>query len=349
MGCSLALPTLWVVLFVFGSDPAIANPPAERVVRLTFDCEIAELPPGARSVDFWVPMPSSNQRQTIKLLNARDLGAGRFTEDKVFGNRLYYRRFHIPAVAGDEKAKAGRRAPIKLTLVYDVHVREETVAAAKQLISTRADVPGGKFVPYLAETRMIPIKGRITDLALGIQLPDGEPLRAGRKLYDHLVDTMTYNYLARGAGKGDAVWACDSKTGDCTDFHSVFIGLCRWRGIPADHVFGLPMPPEKAEGDIKYCHCWAQFWVAGVGWVPIDASRANKYPKDRDYYFGTLGSTWVTLAHGRDLVLEPPQKGGPINMLDGPVAEVDGKPFEGVRWSAHYKDRRGATVPEPGR
>jgi transglutaminase-like putative cysteine protease len=149
---------------------------------------------------------------------------------------------------------------------------------------------------------------------------------------------MSYNYLAPGAGNGDAVWACNSKTGDCTDFNSVFIGVCRWRGIPADHVFGLPIPPEKTEGDSKYFHCWAQFWVAGVGWIPVDPSRARKNPNDREYYFGTLGSTWITLAHGRDVVLEPPQKGSPLNMLHGPVAEVDGKLFEGLRWWAHYKD-----------
>ena len=194
--------------------------------------------------------------------------------------------------------------------------------------------------PILKETRMIPIKGRITELAQSIKLPAGEPLRTGRVIYDYLVDTMTYNYLAPGAGKGDAVWACDSKTGDCSDYNSIFIGVCRWRGIPADHVFGPPLPPEKTEGDAKHCHCWAQFWVKDVGWVPIDPSCADKFPQDRDYYFGTLGSTWLTLAHGRDVVLEPPQQGPPLNMLHGPVAEVDGKPLEKVLWNVHYKDRQ---------
>jgi transglutaminase-like putative cysteine protease len=149
---------------------------------------------------------------------------------------------------------------------------------------------------------------------------------------------MVYNYKAPGAGKGNAVLACDSKTGDCTDYHSVFIGVCRWRGIPADHVFGLTMPPEKPEGEIRYSHCWARFWVDGVGWIPIDASRADKFPADREYYFGTLGTTWLTIAHGRDVVLEPPQQGEPENMFHGPVAEVDGKPFEGVRWLGYYKN-----------
>jgi transglutaminase-like putative cysteine protease len=303
--------------------------PKNRKLHVTFTCRLDKLPPGAKTVDLWIPVPPTNERQTIKLLNEKDLAGGRFTRDQTFGNQLYYRRF----------TGADLQQPIQGVLAYDVDVREATVAAAKQLISTTADVPADELAPYLRETKMIPIQGRITELARTIKLPAGEPLRAGRAIYDHLVDTMVYNYLAPGAGKGNAVWACDSKTGDCTDFHSVFIGVCRWRGIPADHVFGLPLPPDKPEGDAKHCHCWAQFWVQGVGWIPIDASRANKYPKDREYYFGTLGSTWVTLAHGRDVVLEPPQQGPPLNMLHGPVAEVDGVPLD-LPFTAHYKARQ---------
>jgi transglutaminase-like putative cysteine protease len=306
-----------------------AELPKTRNLRLNFKCERADLPADAKTVDLWIPIPPTNDRQTIKLLNRNELTGGRITRDKTFGNELYYQRFDV----------TDAKTTVKVELVYDVDVRESTVAAAKELMSTSAEVPAGEFAPYLCETTMIPIKGRITDVARTIQLPEGEPLRAGRAIYDHLVNTMVYNYLAPGAGNGNAVWACDSKTGDCTDFHSVFIGVCRSRGIPADHVFGLPLPPESPEGDAKHCHCWAQFWVKDVGWIPIDASRANKYPKDKEYYFGTLGSTWVTLAHGRDVILEPPQQGPPVNMLHGPVAEVDGKPLE-LHFVAHYKDRR---------
>jgi transglutaminase-like putative cysteine protease len=318
-----------MALLVACANPVLAELPKVRNLRLNFQCEIAELPAGAKVVDLWVPIPQSDERQSITLLNESELPPGRITTEKTFGNRLYYRRFD----ATDAKT------PMKVELVYDVEVREHEVPAAKQLISTTARVPKDELAPYLKETSMIPIEGRITQFAEQIKLPAGEPLRAGRAIYDHLVNTWVYNYLAPGAGQGNAVWACDSKTGDCTDFHSVFIGVCRFRGIPADHVFGLPLPPDKPEGEAKHCHCWARFWVADVGWIPIDASRANKYPKDREYYFGTLGSTWVTLAHGRDVVLEPPQHGPPVNMLHGPVLEVDGKPSEAIHWKVIYQDQ----------
>ncbi|MBX9790359.1 MAG: transglutaminase domain-containing protein [Pirellulales bacterium] len=337
----------WILLAGVAITPASASDdkPAQRNVRLTYTCDLAKLPVDAKVVDLWIPIPSDNERQTIRLVNGDALGPGRITVDKKFGNRMYYRRFTAADLPGADSA-GDNRAPLKVEFVYDVEVREATVAAAKELISTRQETPAPEFAPYLGDSSMIPIQGRITALASEMNLPPGEPLRAGRKIYDYLIDTMVYNYVARGAGTGNAVWACDSKTGDCTDYHSVFIGVCRSRGIPADHVFGLPIPPDKPEGIIKFCHCWARFWVADVGWIPIDASRADKYPADREYYFGTLGSTWITLAHGRDVVLEPPQQGKPINMFDEPYAEVDGHPLAHVAWQGHYQDRP-ATPPAP--
>ena len=330
---------LGACLLAWTGESASEMPPV-RKVQVKYTCEIGQVPKGVKAIDLWIPMPSDNERQTVRLLNASELHEGRITADRKFGNRLYYRRFERPFTQSWRRASStGSSAPIKVELAYEIEVHEQVVEAAKKLISTRQVTPGPQMAAYLSDTKMIPLQGRISRLAEAIQLPEGEPLRAGRKIYDYLVGTMKYNHQAPGAGTGNAVWACDSKTGDCTDFHSVFIGVCRWRGIPADHVFGLPMPPDKPQGEIRYCHCWAQFWVGGVGWIPIDASRANKVPSDREYYFGTLGSTWVTLTHGRDVVLEPPQRGAPINMFDAPFAEIDGEPCKSVRWSAIYRER----------
>ena len=133
-----------------------AEAPAVRKVQLKYTCEIAEVPLGSKTVDVWIPMPSDNDRQTVRLLNADELASGQITKDKTFGNQLYYRRFEAPA---------GLVGPIKIELRYDAEVHEATVTAAKQLISTQANVPAGKFDPYLHDSRMIPIKGRITELA----------------------------------------------------------------------------------------------------------------------------------------------------------------------------------------
>ena len=79
---SRSLRSLAVVLLVAWAGSAAAQPPARRHVRLDFHCEIAKLPDGAKTVDLWIPMPASDERQDVKLLNESDLREGRITQDK---------------------------------------------------------------------------------------------------------------------------------------------------------------------------------------------------------------------------------------------------------------------------
>src|SRR5262245_59655752 len=162
----VAFTCLWG-LGARGEVPATGMPKV-RNVRVNYACEIPQVPEGSKTIDLWIPVPSSDDRQTVVLLNESELPGGKFTADKKFGNRLYYRRFTAPP--------AGQ--PIKVELVYDAEVREQTVPAAKSLASTRQVTPGPEMAPYLGEVKLIPIAGPITQLALGVKLPKGEPLRA---------------------------------------------------------------------------------------------------------------------------------------------------------------------------
>jgi transglutaminase-like putative cysteine protease len=298
--------------------------PTPRRLELTCTYSLTDLPKNARSVALWIPLPGDSARQTVRLLENRV--GGRITTERTFGNRILYRPLSAAEIA------AGRWEG---TLRWDLTLRE-TVALPTGVLPEARTKPldRRRFAPYLAANRLIPLTGPITALAASLNLPT-DPLRAGRATYDYLIDRFVYNWQAPGAGKGDAVWACGSETGDCSDYHSVFIGVCRTKGIPADHCFGLPVPPEKDK--VRDWHCWAQFYVDGIGWVPIDASEADKHPELREYYFGTLGTRCVALSHGRDIVLEPRQSGPPLNEFAAPYAEVDGRPRESVRWEGRYR------------
>ena len=106
-----------------------------------------------------------------------------------------------------------------------------------------------------------------------------------RALYNHVIDRMRYIKYGEGWGKGDAVYACDARTGNCTDFHSYFIALARSVGIPARFAIGVAIPSERNEGGIDGYHCWAEFFADGKWW-PIDISEGNKYTSLATYYFG---------------------------------------------------------------
>ena len=79
------------------------------------------------------------------------------------------------------------------------------------------------------------------------------------------------------------------------------------------------------------------FGFGGVGWVPIDASEAQKFADKRDYYFGHLCENRVQLSSGRDVNLVPKQAGEPLNYFIYPYAEADGKSIT-VEKSFAFKD-----------
>jgi transglutaminase-like putative cysteine protease len=108
----------------------------------------------------------------------------------------------------------------------------------------------------------------------------------------------------------------------------VFISLMRAQGIPARFEIGFPLA-EAPAGEIAGYHCWAEFYLDKMGWVPVDISEAWKAPAKHDYFFGSLDANRIRFSTGRDLTLEPRQAGPPLNYFVYPYVEVDGKPFEG--------------------
>jgi transglutaminase-like putative cysteine protease len=192
---------------------------------------------------------------------------------------------------------------------------------------------------FLKPDARVPVGGKPLTLLAGKQLPRDETAM-GRALYDIVFGHMRYSKEGTGWGQGDAVWACDSGYGNCSDFHSLFISLARSQGIPAKFEIGFGLPTQHGRGDIAGYHCWAKFKPAGKGWIPVDISEARKNTTLREYYFGNLTADRLAFSTGRDLVLEPRQDGPPVNFLINPYVEVAGKPLpaEMIEMNVRFED-----------
>ena len=140
----------------------------------------------------------------------------------------------------------------------------------------------------------IPVGGKPLELLAGKELP-AEQLKLARLLYDRVDEHVKYDKSKPGYGRGDVLWVCDSRFGNCTDFHSLFISLARAKGIPARFEIGFSVPEKRGEGPITGYHCWAFFWLEKQGWVPVDISEADKNPAMKEYYFGNLTAGLIAL------------------------------------------------------
>jgi transglutaminase-like putative cysteine protease len=194
------------------------------------------------------------------------------------------------------------------------------------------------FRRYLEPDKLVPLNGTIAELAKERTAGDTTQIEKARHIYEYVVSTMRYDKSGEGWGRGDAIWACTAKRGNCTDFHSLFIGMMRSSGIPARFEMGFSLPEGKTEGDIAGYHCWAEFYLNGVGWVPVDASEAWKNPAKHDYFFGAHDVNRVFFTYGRDIRLSSDQKGDPLNYFIYPYAEINGQPVKNLQTHFSFRD-----------
>ena len=177
---------------------------------------------------------------------------------------------------------------------------------------------------YLRPEKLVPINETFKTLAQKAAAGKTADLERAKALYDHVMHRMRYDKSGTGWGRGDAMYACDVHTGNCTDFHAYFIALARSIGIPARFAIGATIPADKNEGTIEGYHCWAEVLADGQ-WVPVDISEAWKNRKLANYYFGHNPANRFELTKGRDLVVDPEPASGPINFLAYPLLEMNGQ------------------------
>lgn len=130
-------------------------------------------------------------------------------------------------------------------------------------------------------------------IVLAIQLSAGATsvCEQARAIYDYVADTITYSgYEPDDKG---ALYALENKTGDCTEYTDLLVALNRSVGIPSRYVEGV----TANEGEKR--HSWAQVYLPGAGWAPVDATW-GRWPDKRDVYFAGTTPDHVIVVLGRN-------------------------------------------------
>jgi transglutaminase-like putative cysteine protease len=269
----------------------------------TLKVEMKVLPAhgGQGRLRVWLPLPSSNALQTVSELSWDKRWKGVLKTEGEYGNRYLFL-----------ESKRPPKEPLAVRFKVKRHEAGEG----------RRDQAGPRNERFLEPDLLVPLDGPVAMEAEKARGPGAAGLP--RALYDRVVGSMRYDKSAPGWGRGDALRACDLRSGNCTDFHSLFIGMARASRIPSRFVMGFSVPKAKA-GEIPGYHCWAEFWDGGrSSWIPVDASEAFKQPKKKDYFFGQLDHDRFEISRGRDVLLSPAPISGRQNYLLNPIVELDG-------------------------
>lgn len=264
-----------------------------------------ELPEITDVARMWIPIAVTNRFQKIEIRNIKTPGKQKILDELEQGNKVLY----LELDPKDSKKE--------IEIIYKVD-RLEKSAYTDDLTDPEK---------YLAGEKLVPINDNFRRIAEEVVEGKKGELARARALYDHVIDRMSYKKYGEGWGEGDAIYACDVRSGNCTDFHSYFIAISRAVNIPARFAIGAGIPSARNEGGISGYHCWAEFYAEGKWW-PVDISEGDKYTNLATYYFGHHPANRIELSRGRDLVLQPGPVSGPINFFAYPILEIAGKPVK---------------------
>jgi transglutaminase-like putative cysteine protease len=320
----LILCVVSALIFWFFRFSQAEPSPLVRRVNATYTATVDSIPPGTTRLEAWIPLPAETQAQSVLALDVESSYATFRRYDAEFGNAYLYTKI--------EKA-----VPPRLNIQVRFQAERREVLNSKPVSVSTWNRSPDILTPFLRPSRLVTVSPRILKLAQEITRDSNGTVEKARAIYNYVVNGVRYDKSIPGWGRGDTERVCDLRTGNCTDFHSLFISLAMASGIPARFVIGFPLS-QKPKDSVTGYHCWADFYLPGRGWIPVDASDASKSqdPKRRDYLFGNLDPDRLQFTVGRDIRFSPAQSGEPLNYFIYPYAEADGKPITDTGMQLDY-------------
>ncbi len=315
----------WLTVLVIAISFSCAQA-KEASGRITMHFDLSHHP-ADKEVRLWVPYPTSSPYQDITNVSVTgDYDEAAVYTDKTYRTPMLYARWR--------RGQGGRHLDLSF------HARRIEVVR-RDFPAKEAPWDPADYATWLAPTSLGPIDGPVKALADDITRGKTTVLAKAKAIYDWTCENMYRAPATIGCGKGDVCRLLQQRGGKCTDIHSVFVALCRAAGVPAREVFGIRLGKKPRVDITTWQHCWAEFYLPGYGWVPVDPADVRKLmlkrhlqldaPETatlRKYFWGAWDPYRVQLAYGRDLVLNPPQAGPPLNTFGYPYAEVDGMPLD---------------------
>ncbi|CEK14648.1 transglutaminase-like enzyme, predicted cysteine protease [Chthonomonas calidirosea] len=331
--CSIALLALRMASSVRAQSLHSPINPTALTTQFTEAITLQSPSLQTKQIRLWIPIPSDSPQQHISQVSIHAPVPYRITQEKLYHNRMAYLVFDQP-----------NQKPISIEVSWVVTRHSNPQYPAQWLSALVA-------AQLLRPDRLVPVGGSYAALALQQTASASTPYDKAKDIFDYVTQHFEYDYTDTSPeyGQGDVAFVCSYKKGNCSDIHSVLVTLLRSLGIPAYIAFGFPLTgipapnPLPTEGMIGGYHCWVWANVPHKGWIPMDAADAIRwndhgYPQMANKLFGALylPRTAVDMSCGRDIVLSPPQKAGPLNYFIYPYAEADGKALP-VHWQLQFK------------
>jgi hypothetical protein len=232
----------------------------------------------------WIPEPARSASQPKVLLLSRNQEP--FVEN-YRGTSLFQLKDN-PAFTA---------AAINLSYVIDVYA-VETQIRPSLIRNTNETLPA----IYSQSSPLVPSDDPVMkSLTATITGRDQNPYTKAQKIYEWLI---TNGNIQAEALNNSALDALEQQRADSYSAALLFCALSRAAGIPVIPVAGVLIDRSRSAS----LHYWAEFWIAGFGWVPVDPGLGagaapalfNIREDAKTWYFGNIDSQRIGFSRGQN-------------------------------------------------
>lgn len=220
--------------------------------------------PKAGTVELWIPLPLATASQKWPRVISLSPEKYLTTVPRLDGD-IAFAHFAFPM----EELKEDLAVAVDFSFAH--YQQRFSVDPAKVL---PYDTSSAEYQQYTRSHANITVSPEIRETARRIVGAETNPYLAAQKIYRHIVDNVWYSLVphltVQMLGIPESVYVQTQGHGDCGAQSMYFSALCRSLGIPARTTGGFQVIPRWAGP-----HFWAEFYLEGYGWVPVDTTVAE--------------------------------------------------------------------------
>jgi len=286
----------------------------------------------------WIPVPAVNESNWFKSLGSTWTSNGRavLVRAPKYGAEMLHVQW-----TGSEKSPVVEVTSRIATRDRAIDLKKPGRPAPLSVAERELNMQGTEFIPVDG------IVKQTSDQIVANANAETD-IEKARAIYEWIVDNTFRDAAVRGCGIGDiaAMLRTGNLGGKCADLNALYVGLARAAGLPARDVYGIRVAPSRfdyrslgtASAVITEAqHCRSEVYLAGFGWVPVDAADVRKVvleepptnlaiedPKvvaARKALFGSWETNWLAYNFAHDVAL-PGSSGPKLGFLMYPQAET---------------------------